>query len=219
MRSKQKRFEENAHLDTIIEPGKALFKEVKGQWHTVFGNTNPLHLELACGKGEYTTGLAPHHPNVNFIGVDVKGDRIWYGANVARKQGLNNVAFLRTPIQYLEEFFQEAEIEEIWIVFPDPQPKDRNEKHRLTFKTYLDLYKRILKPDGWIKLKTDNTLLYEYTLETLQLRDDIEEIIHTPDLYHSDFMPEHYGIVTRFEKKFFEKGERIKYLKFRFKTS
>jgi len=218
MRSKQKRFAENADRPNVIEPGKVLFKEIKGKWLSdYFHNQQPICLELACGKGEYTTGLGKLFPETNFIGMDMKGDRIWSGSSVAINEGLNNVGFLRTPIQYMDEFFDKDELDEIWIVFPDPRPRDRDEKHRLTHPKFLDLYKNYIKLGGWVRLKTDNTGLYEYTLEVLKSRTDISDLEYTDDLYHSPLHAEHYGIVTRFENKFFQKGERIKYLKFKFR--
>jgi len=217
MRSKQKRFAENADRSNVIEPGKPFFKEAKGKWRSdYFKNQQPICLELACGKGEYTIGLARIFPETSFIGMDMKGDRIWSGSSVALNEGLNNVAFLRTPIQYMDEFFEKDELDEIWIVFPDPRPRDRDEKHRLTCPAFLDLYKNYIKLGGWVRLKTDNTGLYEYTLEVLKARTDISNLEFTEDLYHSPLHAEHYGIVTRFENKFFQKGERIKYLKFKF---
>ena len=170
---------------------------------------------MACGRGEYTVGLAQVYPDKNFIGIDIKGDRIWKGSGEALEKGLDNVAFLRTKIHDLEDFFDENEIAEIWIVHPDPRPKKGDDKRRLTHPRFLDIYKKIVKPDGLIRLKTDNTGLFEYSLEILE-NQPIKNFEHTFDLYNSAFLDEHHGITTRYEAKFTEEGHSIKYLKFRF---
>jgi len=216
VRKKLIRFQEIESRENIINGDNidpALFK---GKWRdTFFKNTNPIVLELGCGRGEYTVGLASEFPDKNFLGVDVKGDRIWFGSTSAIEKGLKNVGFLRTQIQLLEDFFEAGEISEIWITFPDPRPKARDAKRRLTSPRFLKLYKKILSTEGVIHLKTDNTPLYEYTLEVLN---DFQAkvVAHTDDLYNSILVNEHLGIQTRFEKSFFEKGFNIKYLKFYF---
>nr|WP_305067261.1 tRNA (guanosine(46)-N7)-methyltransferase TrmB [Mangrovivirga halotolerans] len=215
MRNKQKRFAENRERANIFEPEKPGYEEIKGNWHgKYFENENHITLELACGKGEYTTGLARHYPERNFIGVDIKGDRIWYGSKEAEEEDLNNVAFLRTQIQLLEKFFVDGEVHDIWITFPDPRPKKRDIKRRLTSPRFLDMYKKVMQKEGWVFFKTDNPGLFDYTLEVLSERNDIKNLSYTRDLYHSEFMDEHHGIKTRFEKMFYEKGFSIKYLKF-----
>ncbi len=217
MRSKLQRFTDLKNRDNTLEIGKPLFDKIKGNWNDLqFKNTNPLVVELACGKGEYTIGLARKIKEKNFIGVDLKGERIWVGSSQAIEENLNNVAFLRSHILELEKLFTPDEVSEIWLTFPDPRPKDRDEKRRLTHPRYLDLYKSILTPDGWFKFKTDNTGLFNYTLEVLAQREDVIDLEHTMNLYSSPLNAEHYGIQTRFEKKFNEAGENIKYLKFRF---
>lgn len=216
-RGKLKRFAENALRDNIIEPGKPKFEAIKGHWCEHFGNNNPLVLELACGRGEYTVGLARLHPDRNHIGIDIKGDRIWKGSSIALDEGLANAAFLRTHILELEHFFHAGEVAEIWITFPDPRPRDRDEKRRVTHTRYLDIYKYLLDEEGWLRLKTDNSSLFEYTLEVIGNRTDIKDLKYTFDLYHSELRPECYEIRTRYEQKFNEQGHDIKYLKFRFK--
>ncbi|BDD09267.1 tRNA (guanine-N(7)-)-methyltransferase [Fulvitalea axinellae] len=218
MRNKLLRFKENSERRNVLEDGKPVFETIKGKWNEEqFQNDNDLVLELACGRGEYTVGLARVDSERNFIGVDIKGCRIWKGSGMAIEEGLENVAFLRTQILMLEKFFDENEVSEIWITFPDPRPRDRDEKRRLTHKRFLDMYKKVLKPGGWMKFKTDNTDLFQYTLDTLAERDDIQDLEYTFNLYESEYMPEHFGIKTRFEQKFYDKGEDIKYMKFRFK--
>lgn len=218
MRGKQRRFAYNAEAENVIQPGKDLFDDIKGNWLRVFfKNSNPLVVELACGRGEYTIGLAVKFPDKNFVGVDIKGDRLWKGSKTAIQQELHNVAFLRTFIHALDNFFEPNEINEIWLTFPDPRPKDSDERRRLTNNRFLDLYKPLLKKEGWLKFKTDSTSLFDYTLEVLKSREDITDLIYTHDLNESELLTEHYGIVTHYEKLFSEQGEKIKYLKFRFK--
>ena len=201
----------------MLEPGKDLYTRIKGQWRkTHFGNNNPITVELACGRGEYTTGLAALNPDRNYIGIDIKGDRIWKGSTVAVEQGLSNTCFLRTLISHLETFFEPSEIDEIWMTFPDPRPKKRDVKRRLTSPDFLSIYKRLLKPGGFIRLKTDNTDFFRYSLEQIQSRSDIEDLRFTDDLYDSDLRPECFDIKTRYEVMFASKGEKIKYLRFGF---
>ncbi|UZR94948.1 tRNA (guanosine(46)-N7)-methyltransferase TrmB [Chondrinema litorale] len=215
-RQKKKRFEEIVERDIVIEPGKDVYREIKGKWREkVFKNNNGITLEIACGRGEYTTGLAAEFPNRNFIGIDVKGDRIWYGSSVAEENGLDNVAFLRTKVHDLELFFEENEVEEIWIVHPDPRPKTRDAKRRLTSQRFLDIYKSISKENALIRFKTDNYSLFEYSLEVIK-RNGIKDLEYTFDLDQSSLKEDHFGIETRYEKIFKEKGCLINYLKFRF---
>lgn len=217
MRNKNKleKFSENRQAPNVIEIGKPLFEEIRGKWSQFFRNDNEIAIELACGRGEYTVGLAEAFPNQNFIGIDIKGDRIWSGSQYAIKNSLKNVAFLRTQISYLEDFFEEGEVAELWLTFPDPRPKDRDEKHRLTNKFYLSKYQRVLKKEGWFKFKTDSTFLFQYTLEVLESL-PIKDLAYTFDLYHSEFLDEHYGLKTKYEGIWVNRGEQIKYLKFRF---
>ena len=173
---------------------------------------------MACGRGEFTVGLGREYRDQNFIGIDIKGSRIWKGSSTATAEGITNVAFLRTQIQNLDQFFAENEISELWITFPDPFPRDGDEKRRLTSPRFLDMYKTMVKSTGIVHFKTDNTGLFEYTLGLVESRADIEVIAYTFDFYQSDMKDDHHGIKTKYEKLFSDKGEKIKYLKFRFKT-
>ena len=217
MRAKKSRFYYNETADNIIQEGKPLFEQIKGKWQTLyFNNINPITLELACGYGEYTTGLAMVYPARNFIGIDIKGDRLWQGSIVATEEKLTNVAFLRALVHDLDNYFAIVEVSEIWLTFPDPRPKNKDERRRLTTKRFIDIYKGILKEDGWMKLKTDDTGLFEYTLDELKQRDDVIDLEYTHDLATSEMLREHHSIITRYEQMFAEKGEKIKFLKFRF---
>lgn len=216
MRNKLTRFQENAQRENVIEPGKPIFDTIKGNWHQHFGNDHPIVLELGCGKGEYTVGLASIFSDRNFIGVDVKGARIWKGSKIADEEGLANVAFLRIRILEIEGFVAENEASEIWITFPDPRPRDRDEKRRLTSSRFLDIYRHIINPGGWIHFKTDDTPLFDFTLELLHSRNDITSLTYTRDFHNSDMPERQYNIITGYEKRFVEQGVKIKYLKFCF---
>lgn len=211
-RQKLPRFIHNAEAINVIERGKELYTSIKGHWRRrYFNNDNPIVLELACGKGEYTIGLAKKFPDKNFIGIDIKGDRIARGSKKAIDAELKNVAFLRTPISYLEEFFIENEVDEIWLIHPDPQPRDKEEKKRLTNINYLNLYRKVLKPNGNFFFKTDNSGLFEYSLSTF-VEAGYDIIRQTTDLYNSELLIEHHEIVTHYEKLFVERGFKINYL-------
>lgn len=219
MRSKLQRFADIKERDNCLEIGKPLYDIIKGKWNKLqFKNNHPITIELACGKGEYTIGLARQMDENNFIGIDLKGERIWIGSGQAIEEGLDNVAFLRSHILELEKLFAPNEVAEIWLTFPDPRPKDRDEKRRLSHPRFLDIYKAILRPDGWFKFKTDNTALFKYSLEVLEKRNDIIDLEYTMNLYSSPLNAEHFGIKTRYEKKHNDVGEDIKYLKFRFEN-
>tara|TARA_Y100000588_G_scaffold385596_1_gene479283 strand:- start:90 stop:749 length:660 start_codon:yes stop_codon:yes gene_type:complete len=216
-RSKLKRFAENLERENILQDDKPNFDKLKGNWNREhFKNDLPLIVELGCGKGEYSVGLAERFPQNNFIGVDVKGDRLWVGSTEAIEKGIDTVAFLRAQIQQIDTFFDENEVSEFWITFPDPRPKKRDIKRRLTSPRFLEMYKKLLKPEGIVNFKTDNTALFEYTLETLQERKDIKDLKFTFDLYNSDLQEYTFGIKTTFEKKYLEKGVEIKYMQFKF---
>lgn len=215
-RQKLARFEINKLSRNVIEAGKPIYETIKGNWNKEqFENNNDIVVELACGRGEYTVGLAEVFPDKNFIGVDIKGSRIWKGSNYAQENKLDNVAFLRTHIQNLENFFEPGEVSEIWITFPDPRPKERDERRRLTSPRFLDMYRRLMRPDGLIHLKTDNVDLFNYTLEVLQTQ-KIQQLEYTYDLYASPYADDHKGIKTRFEMKYLDLGQTINYLRFRF---
>lgn len=181
-----------------------------------FKNNNPVVLELACGKGEYTVKLAQMFPNKNFIGIDYKGNRIWRGAKTALEDGVNNVAFLRMQIENLVDYFAPGEVDEIWITFPDPQPQLSREKKRLTSPRFLNMYEQVLKDGGCVNLKTDNDGLYEYSVDKIaELK--LPSHIQTADLYHSEFADEVLSIKTYYEKKYLKDNKNINYLKFSFK--
>jgi len=216
-RSKLDKFKDNEQSKYVIQPGKDIYEGIKGNWRkSYFKNDNPLVLELACGRGEYAIGLARIFQNKNFIGVDIKGPRISRGRKIAEDEGLTNIGFLRGHIQNLEVFFESGEVDEIWITFPDPRPKGRDERRRLTNERFLELYKNILKPGGWVHLKTDNLGLYDYSMEVLSSHNQVMVLNYTSDLYNSEFLKDHFGLQTTYEKRYLDEGIKIKYLKFRF---
>ncbi|HRI78512.1 MAG TPA: tRNA (guanosine(46)-N7)-methyltransferase TrmB [Cyclobacteriaceae bacterium] len=218
MKNKLERFRIVAERANVLEPGKELFERVKGRWNAdYFGNENPITVELACGRGEYSVALAKMFPSRNYVGVDIKGDRIWKGSTLAIEQNLSNIGFLRTNILNIDFFFAEHEIDEIWLTFADPRPKKRDVKRRLTNSRFLDMYKKLLRPGGIFRFKTDNTGLFQYTLDELRQRNDIDELVFTEDVYQSPLQPECYDIKTRYEEMFASQGEKIKYLRFRFR--
>lgn len=191
---------------------------MKGKWHSgVFKNENPIVVELGCGRGEYTIGLSENNTSKNFIGVDVKGNRVWTGAKHAMDQKMTHVAFLRTRIDFIDLCFAENEVSEIWITFPDPQPQQNRARKRLTNpEFFLSRYKKILKPGGLIHLKTDNTFFYEYTMEVIKEK-NLPLIFATDDLYNNcpEGREELTSIKTYYETLFTGRGERIKYCCFK----
>lgn len=215
-RNKLKKFADNDAAHNVLKPGKDLYNAIKGNWNKeFFKNDNDIVLELACGRGEYTVGLAKQYPNKNFIGIDLKGDRFWRGSQQAIEAGLTNVAFLRCHISLLLHFFADNEVSDIWIVFPDPRKKDRDERRRLTFPRYLAIYQQILRPEGLVRLKTDSPELFDYTLEVLE-NQPIKDLVYTRELYQSEWAGEHHGITTKYERLFEAAGFSIKYLRFKF---
>lgn len=215
-RQKLNHYTFSANATNVVERGKEFYQTAIGKWNKdFFGNSNPITVELACGKGEYTVGLSGLFPDRNFIGIDIKGDRIARGSRMASEAGLKNVGFLRTGIKYLHEFFAEDEIDEIWLVHPDPQVRDRDEPRRLTNKVFLESYAKYLCKGGFFHLKTDNPFLYQYSLESLAASEQYEIIYHTNDLYNSDFYSDHFGIKTHYEEIFVKKGFTINYIKAR----
>ena len=192
--------------------------EMKGKWdEAFFRNGNPIILELACGRGEYSFALGKSFPNKNFIGVDIKGARIYQGATKVLDAALTNVAFLRTKIELIDHFFEAGEISEIWITFPDPFLRDSKANKRLTSPRFLKLYKHILKPDGLIHLKTDDPKLYDFTLEVLNEDSTIEVLYNDDDIYSKPLPEEALEIKTYYEIKHLAIGRTIKYVKFKFK--
>lgn len=189
--------------------------ERKGTWASAhFHNNNPITLELACGGGEYTLALARNFPERNFIGVDVKGNRIWKGAKVALKENLNNAAFLRTRIEIIERFFAPGEIDEIWITFPDPFPRASKENRRLTSAYFLEKYRQILRPGGVVHLKHDDSDFYEFTLKTIAEDSRNQLIFNTFDVYAGELAFPELSIQTLYESFHLAAGKRIKYAKF-----
>jgi len=193
---------------------------MKGRWHAdYFGNENPITLELGCGKGEYTIALAGMYPKRNFIGVDIKGARLWRGAKTVDQSGMKNVAFLRIKIEFLTHFFAPNEIQDIWLTFSDPQPRDHKGTKRLTAQSFLDRYAEIMAPTGDIHVKTDSDFLYRETLKVIE-KGKHKPVIHSPDIYgndHSKFTPEQreiLGVKTFYEGKFLAEKENINYIHF-----
>ena len=190
--------------------------EMKGKWHEqYFDNDNPIVLELGCGRGEYTVGLAKMFPDINFVGVDIKGARMWTGATAARNEGLKNVAFLRTNIEIIDRFFSKDEVQEIWLTFSDPQMK--NVHKRLTSTFFMERYRHFLVNNGIIHLKTDSNFLLTYTTYMIK-KNNLPVLFRTEDLYHTDGLDEEtrsiLGIQTYYESQWIERGLNIKYIKF-----
>jgi tRNA (guanine-N7-)-methyltransferase len=212
-RRKTYKYDRAEWLDNVIQSTKENFGAYQGRWRSdYFKNSNPIVLELGCGKGEYSNGLARLFPDKNFIGIDIKGDRLASGGLVAKEEGLQHVAFLRIMMQFIDEHFEENEVDEIWITFPDPRPKDRDEKKRLTNPFYLAKYRKILKPGGILHLKTDAEAFFDFSKESLESQ-HWPILISTHDLYQSEWNKDHFGIKTRFETIFYNKGFSIHYLR------
>ncbi|MDX1752469.1 MAG: tRNA (guanosine(46)-N7)-methyltransferase TrmB [Salinimicrobium sediminis] len=221
-KNKLKRFRENETFSNVIQPTREEVLEgnfqYKGNWSSeFFKNDKPIVLELGCGKGEYSVGLAQAYPEKNFIGIDIKGARFWRGAKTALEEALHNVAFLRSQIELLDLLFAENEVDEIWITFPDPQIKYKRTKHRMTNSEFLQKYKKILKPQGLMNLKTDSEFMHGYTLGLLH-GEGHEVIQANHDVYKNEYSPkEVIGIQTFYEKQYLEQGKPITYIQFRIK--
>lgn len=217
-KNKLMRFAQMATFENVIQPE---FNEVlktdhplKGKWNTdFFKNPNPIVLELGCGKGEYTLGLARKYPQKNFLGMDIKGARIWRGAKTAIEEKLPNVGFLRTRIEHICSFFASNEISEIWITFPDPQEKKIRTKKRLTSSRFLPKYKQFIQPEGLIHLKTDNSILFDYSYR-LCVHNDLPLVKATSNLYETETDQNLLSIQTFYESQFLAQGIPIKYLCF-----
>lgn len=189
---------------------------LNGRWAAHhFGNANPITLELACGRGEYTLGLARQNPQRNFIGVDVKGARIWKGAGIALKEKLHNAAFLRTRIEQLSLFFDPGEVSEVWITFPDPFLRRSKSNRRLTAPRFLDEYRKVLRPGGLVHLKTDEPILFEYTLETLAEYPGAAILYQDADIYAAPLPMPELELKTYYERMHLAEGKSIKYARFR----
>ncbi len=242
-KNKLARWNEFGSFANVIQPeiGEVAGKDypIKGNWNSqIFKNNNPVILELGCGKGEYTVGLAGLFPQNNFIGVDIKGARMWRGAKTSNELQMQNVAFLRTRIEFINSFFDEGEVDEIWITFPDPHTGARNSNKRLSSPQFLSKYLLFLKENGIVHLKTDNAELYKFTCSVVK-EHNLELIISTDDLYSikpetANINPEITGslshpgetasffenilsIKTHYERLFLRKGMKITYLSFRLK--
>jgi tRNA (guanine-N7-)-methyltransferase len=219
-KNKLKRFRENETFKNVIQPTREELTDgdffLKGKWNSdFFKNNNPIVLELGCGKGEYTVGLAQAYPEKNFIGIDIKGARFWRGAKTALEEQLDNAGFLRMQIELITHAFAKAEVDEIWITFPDPQIKFQRTKHRMTNTTFLKKYKEVLKPEGVINLKTDSEFMHGYTLGLLH--GEGHEILHANhNVYKNEYSPkEVVQIQTFYEKQYLKEGKPITYIKFR----
>ena len=214
-KKKLERFAEMETFEHVFHAHYEIIKdsdfEMKGKWSSFFGNDNPIIVELGCGKGEYTVGLAEKYPENNYIGIDVKGARIWRGAKETLSKGLKNVAFVRTRIDFITKIFAENEISEIWVTFPDPQ-KDKRRK-RLTSPMFLERYKTILKPGGFVNLKTDSRVMYLYT-NNLAKTNGYKMLIDTDDLYNTKGISDDLEIRTFYEQMFLDEGKNITYIKF-----
>ncbi len=214
MRKKEIRFQKNKENPLFLERGKRLYDGIKGRWQALFfQNSNPVVLELGCGTGKYALTLAAEEPTRNFVAIDIKGARMWCGAQAALEGGLRNIAFLRTRIEWLDHFFGTAEVDEIYISFPDPRPKRGDAPKRLTSEPFLQLYGRLLKKNGRIHVKTDSAPLYHATLELVRAR-HYPLLTHTEDLYGEYPDSIHTRIQTAYEKHFLAQGAAIKYLSF-----
>jgi tRNA (guanine-N7-)-methyltransferase len=216
-KDKIRRFAAIKEFANFFEPEIGIEYFMKGKWKTdYFKNENPIVLELGCGKGEYTVGLAKHFPNKNFIGCDIKGNRMYVGATEALEKNMDNVGFLRTKIDFITDCFAKNEIDEIWLTFSDPQPKKPNK--RLSSKPFIERYKQFLKPGGIIHMKTDSDLLFEFTEE--EIKENYKLLELTWNLYNE--LPENldqitkdiFHIKTHYEQLFTKKGSIIKYCKF-----
>lgn len=219
-KNKLKRFKENETFSQVFQPTREevvgnLFS-LRGKWNTdFFKNNNPIILELGCGKGEYSVGLAQKYPDKNFIGIDIKGARFWRGAKTAVETGIENVAFVRTQIELINHIFVENEVDEIWITFPDPQIKYKRTKHRMTNSQFLQLYKKILKKDGVVHLKTDSEFMHGYTLGLLH-GEGHDVLYANHNVYVNEGSPsEVTDLQTFYEKQYLEINKAITYIRFK----
>ena len=220
-KNKLKKFKENDSFNNVFQPTREELLsnsfEFKGSWsEKIFNNSNPIILELGCGKGEYSVELAKNNPNTNFIGIDIKGARFWRGAKTAIENKITNVKFIRAQIELVEFLFEKNEISEIWITFPDPQITYKRTKHRLTNLDFLNKYKTILNKDGFVNLKTDSEFLHGYTLGLLQAMSGTEILYSNHDIYKREGSPKEVtDIKTHYESLFLKEDKPITYIKFK----
>ena len=215
-RKKLIRFQHNRNNIRIIQPGHPFYDDLRYScWQDYFNSCKPLVLELGCGKGEYSVGLAQRFKANNYIGIDIKGDRLWSGANLADTLMLNNVVFLRIMIQELANFFDADTVSEIWIPFPDPRPRNKDRHRRLTHSRFLNIYQTILKPDAYLYFKTDDKALFDFTLEELKSF-NIQDLKFTYDYYQSELQVQNLPILTKYERVFLNDSRTIKYLRVKF---
>ena len=221
-KNKQKRFNENETFSNVFQPTREELTgdgfKLRGKWNTdFFKNNNPIVLELGCGKGEYSVSLGGLFPDKNFIGIDIKGARFWRGAKTALENDMSNVAFIRTQIELINTIFEENEVSEIWITFPDPQIKYKRTKHRLTNATFLEKYKAVLNENGVVHLKTDSEFMHGYTLGLLHgAGHEVEYANH--NVYRNEGAPKEVtAIQTFYEKQYLEVDKAITYIKFKIK--
>ncbi len=221
-KNKLKRFRENETFSNVVQPTREQVEtnslNLRGNWKKdFFKNENPLVLELGCGRGEYSVNLAKEHPEKNFLGIDIKGARFWRGAKTALEENLANVGFMRTQIELIDLLFDENEVDEIWITFPDPQIKYKRTKHRLTNSEFLNKYKKVLRREGVVHLKTDSEFMHGYTLGLLHgLEQEIEYAHH--DVYGTDHAPKNVtAIQTFYESQYLEVNKKITYVRFKFR--
>ena len=209
MKNKLERYEFNKNSSFIIQDGKPLFSKTKGRWSIIFKNNNPIHLELGCGNGEYTISNSKNYPNCNFIGIDIKGSRLWKGAKYLEKNNVKNALFLRIQIENILDFFDENEVKEIIISFPDPRTKKRDIKKRLTNVKFLDLYHKIILNGGKLMLKTDDKDLFDYSID--QIKDSkFKQLNYSDNVYSSQEFEYIKDVKTKYEKKFLDQGKTIK---------
>lgn len=216
-KNKHKRFAENLTFSCMVQPQfDDIFHNdhpLKGAWHRdFFKNDNPIVLELGCGRGEYTIGLAERYPDLNFIGVDIKGARMWRGAKTATERGMSNVAFLRTRIEFIESFFAPGEVMQLWITFPDPQLKKTRAIKRLTSAPFLERYSNFMNNQGVIHLKTDSLHLHEYTKAVLE-QNQMAAQVSNSDIYGTGYADEKLSIKTTYEARFLAQGLPITYIR------
>lgn len=222
-KDKLRKWKENAEFNHVFEPPlqdavKGVDGEMKGKWaKEVFGNDNPITVEFGCGKGEYTVGLARMYPDRNFVGVDIKGHRFWRGAKTSLEEGLPNVAFMRTRLEFIERYFEKEEVSEVWLTFSDPQPKDEKGSKRITSPKFIERYKKILKPGSIINVKSDSKLLYELSKEGY-IESGYDILLDSQDVYGelvnrvSEDLRKALEIKTYYEKRWLEEGKKIHFL-------